>query len=70
MFYEIKRLVYYIEANFVIPRFMTFLSYFLMSHKSKPFFKKSVLLRNFVGWRDGSGVKSTDCSSRGSEFSS
>jgi hypothetical protein len=28
------------------------------------------LNRHFLGWRDGSVVKSTDCSSRGPEFNS
>jgi hypothetical protein len=27
-------------------------------------------LRNVLGWRDGSAVESTDCSSRGPEFKS
>jgi hypothetical protein len=27
-----------------------------------------LLKRNFWGWRDGSEIKSTDCSSRGPEF--
>jgi hypothetical protein len=28
------------------------------------------LKKIFLGWRDGSGVKNTDCSSRGPEFNS
>jgi hypothetical protein len=28
------------------------------------------LIRNFLGWRDDSVIKSTDCSSKGLEFSS
>jgi hypothetical protein len=32
--------------------------------------RKDVLEIKFKGWRDGSAVKSTDCSSRGPEFNS
>jgi hypothetical protein len=31
---------------------------------------RGTLLRSYKGWRDGSVVKSTDCSSRGPEFKS
>jgi hypothetical protein len=37
-----------------------------MTHTSNPGTYKA----DRLGWRDGSAVKSTDCSSRGSEFSS
>jgi hypothetical protein len=49
----------------------------IYSHKiSESFFKKfkhfkhAVPLKEIQGWRDGSVVKSTDCSSRGPEFKS
>jgi hypothetical protein len=32
--------------------------------------KFKIRLKKKVGWRDGSAVKSTDCSSRGLEFNS
>ena len=40
------------------------------SEKKEPKKKKKCIERRGEGWRDGSAVKSTDCSSRGLEFKS
>jgi hypothetical protein len=43
-----------------------------LSQKKKIIKIKNKIKKNFLkrGWRDGSEVKSTDCSSRGPEFNS
>jgi hypothetical protein len=38
--------------------------------RGKKKYDQNILHKKFEGWRDGSAVKSTDCSSRGPEFKS
>jgi hypothetical protein len=42
----------------------------LIKDSLNPSYKDRRIKEKFRGWRDGSAVKSTDCSSRGPEFNS